>query len=174
MNSTALPTQHPDELSCFVHCHEGIPVVATSRREGSPLLHWWLPNTFRFLTPAFVPGVVSLSLSPAFAIPAAYGDLVAAILQAATLALACASLGHPDGVGVQCGTLDLRTQTTIGRSAGMTPGSLGRFSFLHLSSRPYSFCMDSFFGGYCGQSSEATLERPSRTPVATKTAAATL
>jgi hypothetical protein len=48
-----------------------------------------LPHTFRFIGLAFlVPGVVSPSLPPAFATPAAYGDLVAAILAiAATVAL---------------------------------------------------------------------------------------
>jgi hypothetical protein len=40
-----------------------------------------LPHTFRFIGLSFlVPGVVSASLPPAFAAPAAYGDLVAAML----------------------------------------------------------------------------------------------
>src|SRR5262249_25017033 len=49
-----------------------------------------IPHTFRFIGLSFlIPGVVSPSLPPAFAIPAAYGDLVAAILAGvATLALA--------------------------------------------------------------------------------------
>ncbi len=48
-----------------------------------------VPHTFRFVGLSFlVPGVVSPSLPPAFAAPAAYGDLVAAVLAlAATLAL---------------------------------------------------------------------------------------
>jgi len=48
-----------------------------------------LVHTFRFVGLSFlVPGVVSPSLPPAFARPAAYGDLVAAILAiVATLAL---------------------------------------------------------------------------------------
>jgi hypothetical protein len=51
-----------------------------------PLL---VPHTFRFIGLSFlVPGVVSPSLPSAFAAPAAYGDLAAAILAvAATLAL---------------------------------------------------------------------------------------
>src|SRR5262245_51234943 len=51
-----------------------------------PLL---IPHTFRFVGLSFlIPGVVSSSLSPAFAIPAAYGDLVAALLAGvATFAL---------------------------------------------------------------------------------------
>src|SRR5262245_53848943 len=49
-----------------------------------------IPHTFRFLGLSFlIPGVVSPSLSPAFAVPAAYGDLIAAILaDIAILALA--------------------------------------------------------------------------------------
>jgi hypothetical protein len=40
-----------------------------------------VPHTFRFIALSFlVPGVVSPSLPSAFAVPAAYGDLVAAIL----------------------------------------------------------------------------------------------
>jgi len=43
-----------------------------------------VPHTFRFIGLSFlVPGVVSPSLPSAFAAPAAYGDLVAAILAAA-------------------------------------------------------------------------------------------
>ena len=44
-----------------------------------------VPHTFRFIGLSFlVPGVVSPSLPLAFAAPAAYGDLVAAILAVAT------------------------------------------------------------------------------------------
>ena len=40
-----------------------------------------VPHTFRFIGLSFlVPGVVSSTLPPAFAVPAAYGDLFAAIL----------------------------------------------------------------------------------------------
>src|SRR5215510_6152145 len=47
-----------------------------------PLL---IPHTFRFVGLSFlIPGVVSPSLSPGFAIPAAYGDLVAALLAGVT------------------------------------------------------------------------------------------
>jgi hypothetical protein len=48
-----------------------------------------VPHTFRFIGLSFlVPGVVSPSLPSAFAVPAAYGDLVAAVLAvAATLAI---------------------------------------------------------------------------------------
>ena len=48
------------------------------------LLPLVLPHTFRFVGLSFlVPGVVSPSLPSAFAAPAAYGDLVAAILAVA-------------------------------------------------------------------------------------------
>lgn len=59
-----------------------------SRRDA--LIPLVVPHTFRFVGLSFlIPGVVSPSLSSAFAIPAAYGDLVAAILAGiATLALA--------------------------------------------------------------------------------------
>lgn len=40
-----------------------------------------IPHTFRFIGLSFlIPGVVAASLSPAFAAPAAFGDLIAAIL----------------------------------------------------------------------------------------------
>ena len=56
---------------------------------GDALVSLIVPHTFRFVGLAFlVPGVVSPSLPSAFAAPAAYGDLVAAILAvAATIAL---------------------------------------------------------------------------------------
>jgi hypothetical protein len=56
------------------------PRLRAMRREDA-LLPLVVPHTFRFVGLSFlIPGVVSPSLSPAFAIPAAYGDLVAAIL----------------------------------------------------------------------------------------------
>jgi len=43
-----------------------------------------VPHTFRFIGLSFlVPGVVSPSLPSAFAVPAAYGDLIAAVLAVA-------------------------------------------------------------------------------------------
>src|SRR5262245_57095546 len=56
------------------------PWVRTRERQQA-LLPLVLPHTFRFVGLSFlVPGVVSPSLPSAFAAPAAYGDLVAAIL----------------------------------------------------------------------------------------------
>ncbi len=65
------------------------PRLQGMRREDA-VLPLVVPNTFRFVGLSFlVPGVVSPSLPPAFAVPAAYGDLGAAILAGvATLALA--------------------------------------------------------------------------------------
>src|SRR5262245_37502876 len=59
-------------------------------RRTDALMPLVMPHTFRFVGLSFlIPGVVSPSLAPAFTIPAAYGDLVAAILAGvATLALA--------------------------------------------------------------------------------------
>jgi hypothetical protein len=64
------------------------PRLLVMRREEA-LLPLVVPHTFRFIGLSFlIPGVVSPSLSPAFAVPAAYGDLAAAILAlVATLAL---------------------------------------------------------------------------------------
>jgi len=61
------------------------PRLRTLERDDAlvPLL---VPHTFRFIGLAFlVPGVVSPSLPSAFAAPAAYGDLAAAILAIAAI-----------------------------------------------------------------------------------------
>src|SRR5262249_15034631 len=51
------------------------------REQKAALLPLVVPHTFRFAGLSFlVPGVVSASLPSAFATPAAYGDLIAAIL----------------------------------------------------------------------------------------------
>jgi hypothetical protein len=59
------------------------------RERDDALVPMVVPHTFRFVGLSFlVPGVVSPSLPSAFAAPAAYGDLVAALLAvAATIAL---------------------------------------------------------------------------------------
>ncbi len=64
------------------------PRLRTRERKAA-LVPLVVPHTFRFIGLSFlVPGVVSASLPSAFAIPAAYGDLVAAILAVvATMAL---------------------------------------------------------------------------------------
>lgn len=56
------------------------PYLQSMERDKA-LLPLIIPHTFRFIGLSFlVPGVVSASLPPAFATPAAYGDLGAAIL----------------------------------------------------------------------------------------------
>jgi hypothetical protein len=64
------------------------PRLRTVRRDGA-IVSLMVPHTFRFIGLSFlVPGVVSPSLPSAFAAPAAYGDLVAAVLAVvATIAL---------------------------------------------------------------------------------------
>jgi hypothetical protein len=61
------------------------PRLRTARREQA-LIALTVPHTFRFIGLSFlIPGVVSPSLSSAFAFPAAYGDLLAAILAILTI-----------------------------------------------------------------------------------------
>ena len=64
------------------------PRIRVMRREDA-LIPLVVPHTFRFVGLSFlIPGVVSPSLPSAFAVPVAYGDLVAAILAiVATLTL---------------------------------------------------------------------------------------
>jgi hypothetical protein len=64
------------------------PRLRVMRRDDA-LIPVVVPHTFRFIGLSFlIPGVASASLPSAFAIPAAYGDLMAAILAVvATLAL---------------------------------------------------------------------------------------
>jgi len=61
------------------------PRLKSMRREDA-LTALAVPHTFRFVGLSFlVPGVVSPSLPPAFAAPAAYGDLGAALLAIAAI-----------------------------------------------------------------------------------------
>jgi hypothetical protein len=95
-----------------------------------PLL---LLHCFRFVGLAFlVPGVVSPDLSAAFAGPAAYGDLIAAVL--AMLALA-AGLQTRLGIGLVWvfnlwGTADLLYAFFQGNRVGLEPGQLGATYFI--------------------------------------------
>jgi hypothetical protein len=89
-----------------------------------------VPNTFRFIGLSFlVPGVVSPSLSADFAAPAAYGDLVAAVLAViATLALKARASWAIAIVWVfnVWGTLDLLNAIYNGEiGVRIAPGSLG-------------------------------------------------
>jgi hypothetical protein len=103
------------------------------REDGlTPLL---VPHTFRFIGLSFlIPGVASPSLSAAFSAPAAYGDLVAAILAVvAVLALnARASWAIPVvWVFNVWGTIDLLHAIYQGQiGVGIAPGSLGATFFI--------------------------------------------
>jgi len=89
-------------------------------------------HSFRFIGLAFlVPGVVSPDLPSAFAHPAAYGDIIAAIL--ALLAL----ISLPSGSGVVIawifnlwGTADLFNAFYQANHAGLMPGQLGATYFI--------------------------------------------
>jgi len=94
-----------------------------------------IPHTFRFIGLSFlVPGVVSPSLPPAFANPAAYGDLIAAVLAGvATLALAARAFWAIAAVWVfnVWGTADLLHAVYQGQiGVGIAPGSLGAAFFI--------------------------------------------
>lgn len=89
-----------------------------------PLL---LLHCFRFIGLAFlVPGVVSPDLSPDFARPAAYGDLIAALLAL----LALATLPSRMGIALTWafsvwGITDLLYAFYQGNRVGLEPGQLG-------------------------------------------------
>ena len=94
-----------------------------------------IPHTFRFIGLSFlIPGVVSPSLSPVFATPVAYGDLVAALLAGiATFALAARVSWAIPIVWVfnLWGTADLLHAIYQGQiGVGIDPGSLGAAFFI--------------------------------------------
>jgi hypothetical protein len=94
-----------------------------------------VPHIFRFVGLSFlVPGVVSPSLSPDFAVPAAYGDLIAAILAVlVTLALSTRGSWAIPIVWVfnVWGAADLLYAIYQGRiGVGIGPGSLGAAFFI--------------------------------------------
>ena len=89
-------------------------------------------HSFRFIGLAFlVPGVVSPELPPTFADSAAYGDIVAAGLALASLALL------PNRFGVAAtwifniwGSIDLCNAFYQANNAGLLPGQLGATYFI--------------------------------------------
>jgi hypothetical protein len=91
-----------------------------------------LLHCFRFVGLAFlVPGVVSPDLPAAFARPAAYGDLIAAVLAL----LALAALPRRLGLAVSWvfnlwGTTDLLYAFYQGNRVGLEPGQLGAAYFI--------------------------------------------
>ena len=110
-----------------------LPRLRVMQREEA-LLPLVVPHTFRFVGLSFlVPGVVSPSLSPAFAVPAAYGDLVAAILaMVATLSLSARvpwAIALVWGFNVW-GTVDLLNAIFQGQIGAVGPGSFGAAIFI--------------------------------------------
>jgi hypothetical protein len=105
------------------------PRLQVMRREDA-LLPLVVPHTFRFVGLSFlVPGVVSPALPSAFAAPAAYGDLVAAVL--AVIATWALSARLPWAIAIVWvfnvwGTADLLNAIYEGQiGVGIGPGSLG-------------------------------------------------
>ena len=111
-----------------------LPRLRVMRREDA-IAALVVPHAFRFIGLSFlVPGVVSSSLPPAFAMPAAYGDLVAAILALiSVLALSIRTFWTISIVWIfnMWGAVDLLFavyQRQIG--IGIGPGSLGTAFFI--------------------------------------------
>jgi hypothetical protein len=102
------------------------------RQRADALRPLLILHSFRFIGLAFlVPGVVSPDLPPAFAHPAAYGDLIAAILALLSLLL----LPSPAGVAVAWifsvwGSADLLNAFYQANHAGLLAGQLGAAYFL--------------------------------------------
>jgi hypothetical protein len=122
------PRHHcsPPRLPAFSSTHVSFP-----SREA-PLVN---PHLFRFVGLAFaVPGVVSGSLPSAFALPAAYGDLVAALLAAiAIVGLAMRARWRIAAAWTFniWGTLDLLFAIYQGEiGVRIEPGSLGAAFFI--------------------------------------------
>jgi hypothetical protein len=104
-----------------------------------PLL---LLHCFRFVGLTFlVPGVVSPSLPAQFAVPAAYGDLVAAVLALAALVV---GLRTRLGLGLAWafnvwGSADLLYAFYQGNQVGLEPGQLGATYFIVIVLVPLLF-----------------------------------
>ena len=110
------------------------PRVRAMRTEEA-LIPLVIPHTFRFVGLSFlVPGVVSPSLSSAFALPAAYGDLIAAVLAIISICglTARASWAVPTAWMFNAwGTVDLLFAVYQGQiGVGIDPGSLGAAFFI--------------------------------------------
>jgi hypothetical protein len=89
-------------------------------------------HSFRFIGLAFlVPGVVAAELPSAFAVPAAYGDLIAAVLAL----LALAALRSSFGIALAWvfnlwGSADLLYAFYQGNASGLLPGQLAATYFI--------------------------------------------
>jgi hypothetical protein len=89
-------------------------------------------HSFRFIGLSFlVPGVVSPDLPPAFAHPAAYGDLIAAILALFSLRLLPSTAGVAAGwIFSVWGSADILNAFYQANHAGLLAGQLGAAFFL--------------------------------------------
>ncbi|MBZ5651357.1 MAG: hypothetical protein LAO18_12835 [Acidobacteriia bacterium] len=102
------------------------------RQQAEALQPLLILHSFRFVGLAFlVPGVVSPDLPPAFARPAAYGDIIAATLALLSLVLL------PRGAGVVLtwlfnlwGSADLLNAFYQANHAGLKPGQLSAAYFI--------------------------------------------
>ena len=112
--------------------------------------HWWpdlrrlpraealrpllLLHAFRFVGLSFlVPGVVSLDLPVAWARPAAYGDLIAAVLALLALVALKSRLEHPMvWLFNVWGSVDLLYAFDQGNRVGLQPGQLGATFYILL------------------------------------------
>jgi hypothetical protein len=89
-------------------------------------------HSFRLIGLAFlVPGVVSADLPPAFAHPAAYGDIIAAILALISLLLLPSAAGVAAGwIFNLWGLADILNAFYQANHAGLLAGQLGTAYFL--------------------------------------------
>ena len=96
-------------------------------------------HAFRFIGLSFlIPGVVSPDLPAAFAVPAAYGDVVAAILALLSLAALRTGLGIPlVWIFNIWGSADLINAFYHGNTVGLLPGQLGAAFYLPTAIVPF-------------------------------------
>ena len=116
------------------------------RQRAEALQPLLILHSFRFLGLAFlVPGVVSPDLPSAFAQPAAYGDLIAAILALLSLASLRSGAGIPIAwVFNLWGTADLLNAFYQANHAGLLAGQLGAAYFIPTFVVPLPFITHGF------------------------------
>jgi hypothetical protein len=97
-------------------------------------------HTFRFVGLSFlIPGVVSPDLPAAFAAPAAYGDIVAAILALLSLAALRSQLGVAlVWIFNIWGSVDLLNAFYQGNHAGLLAGQLGAAFYIPTAIVPFA------------------------------------
>lgn len=106
--------------------------VLRSRPRTEALRPLLMLHSFRFMGLAFlVPGVVSPDLPAAFAVPAAYGDLIAAMLALLSLLLVSSRAGTVViWVFNLWGSIDLLDAFFQANRAGLAAGQLGAAYFI--------------------------------------------